>query len=508
MSLAVLHSRALSGMDAPEVTVEVHLANGLPSFTIVGLPEAEVKESKDRVRAALHTAQFEFPARRITVNLAPADLPKESGRYDLPIALGILAASGQIPSAQLADYEFAGELALTGALRPIRGALAMTSGIMRNSVAQHADTQSHRTRAFILPKDSALEAALVRGAQIYPASSLLEVCAHLAGRMPLNKLEAVNQVVQIDYPDFNEVKAQRAPKRALEVAAAGGHSIIMSGPPGTGKSMLAARFAGILPTMTEAEALESAAIQSLNASYKIEHWKRRPFRAPHHTASGVALVGGGGVPRPGEVSLAHHGVLFLDELPEFDRKVLEVLREPLESGSITISRAARQADFPARFQLIAAMNPCPCGYLGHHNNKCRCTPDQVSRYKAKISGPLLDRIDLHIEVPALKEDELTNAGVSEDSQVIRTRVEKARAKQLARQGKPNHLLGTKEIETFCVPDDNGMQLLKSAIARLNLSARAYHRILKVARTICDLSDETHIQPTHIAEAIQYRRYSQ
>jgi magnesium chelatase family protein len=506
MSLAVLHSRALSGMDAPEVTVEVHLANGLPSFTIVGLPEAEVKESKDRVRAALQTAQFEFPARRITVNLAPADLPKESGRYDLPIALGILAASGQIPGASLSDYEFAGELALTGALRPIRGALAMTSSIMRKTNGSGVNHNASNARAFILPKDSALEAALVREATIYPAQSLLEVCAHLAGRTLLTKLEIIDQTISIDYPDFNEVKAQRAPKRALEVAAAGGHSILMSGPPGTGKSMLAARFAGILPGMTETEALESAAIQSLNAGYKIEHWKRRPFRAPHHTASGVALVGGGGVPRPGEVSLAHHGVLFLDELPEFDRKVLEVLREPLESGSITISRAARQADFPARFQLIAAMNPCPCGYLGHHNNKCRCTPDQVSRYKAKISGPLLDRIDLHIEVPALKEDELTNASASEDSQSIRARVEKARIKQLSRQGKPNHLLGTKEIETFCALDEAGMHLLKSAIARLNLSARAYHRILKVARTICDLSDETHIQSAHIAEAIQYRRY--
>ena len=493
MGLAVLYSRALSGMDAPLVTVEVHLANGLPSFQIVGLPEAEVKESKDRVRAALQTSRFEFPARRITVNLAPADLPKESGRFDLPIALGILAASGQIPTIRLAEYEFAGELALTGELRPVRGALAMTYKASRDG------------RAFILPQSGAQEAALVKAATIYPANSLLEVCAHLSGQGTLMPFSEASEMVHAHYPDLGEVKGQALPKRALEIAAAGQHSLLMAGPPGTGKSMLAARFAGILPEMTEDEALESAAIQSLGGSFKAENWKRRPFRSPHHTASGVALVGGGGHPRPGEISLAHHGVLFLDELPEFSRSVLEVLREPLESGHITISRAARQADFPAKFQLVAAMNPCPCGYLGHHNNKCRCTPDQVARYRSRISGPLLDRIDLHIEVPALRDDELVSVATGEASAVVRSRVQQARDIQMQRQGKSNAQLGSQEVDAFCAPDEAGAALLKQAISRLNLSARAYHRILKVARTIADLAGGGGIKPSHIAEAIQYRR---
>ena len=365
---------------------------------------------------------------------------------------------------------------------------------------------SRSGRAFILPQNSAKEAALVKDAIIFPATSLLEVCAHLSGHTELARYEASNEVSIITYPDFNEVKGQTLPKRALEIAAVGGHSVLMSGPPGTGKSMLASRFVGILPAMTEPEALESAAIQSLNGGFRTELWRRRPFRSPHHTASGVALVGGGGIPRPGEISLAHNGVLFLDELPEFDRKVLEVLREPLESGHITISRAARQADFPASFQLLAAMNPCPCGYLGHFNNKCRCTPDQVSRYRSKISGPLLDRIDLHIEVPALKEDELTASHAGEASADIRERVERARKIQIERQGKANFLLGSKEVDKFCVPDDAGLTLLKQAISRLNLSARAYHRILKVARSIADLAGESMIRPVHIAEAVQYRRF--
>ncbi|NMM26678.1 MAG: YifB family Mg chelatase-like AAA ATPase [Glaciimonas sp.] len=499
MSLAVLKSRALTGMHAPEVTVEVHLANGLPSFTIVGLPETEVKESKDRVRAALQNARFEFPAKRITVNLAPADLPKESGRFDLPIALGILAASGQIPGDTLDQYEFAGELSLSGALRPIRGALAMTFAMHR---------AGGRQRAFILPRASADEAALVRDVTILPADSLLQVCAHFGATDADARLKShVVSTLEIrpEYPDFTDVKGQVQAKRALEVAAAGGHSVLMVGSPGTGKSMLAARFPGILPSMTEDEALESAAVQSLTNGFSIERWKVRPYRSPHHTASGVALVGGGSVPRPGEISLAHCGVLFLDELPEFGRSVLEVLREPLESGHITISRAARQADFPARFQLIAAMNPCPCGYLGHASGKCRCTPDVVARYQDKISGPLLDRIDMQIQVGSLPHEDLLRQADGEPSSAVHARVERAFALQLSRQGKGNHALSTGEIDVHCKPDAAAEQLLRAAMIRLNWSARAYHRVLKVARTIADLAGQTNIGSAHIAEAIQYRR---
>lgn len=512
MALAVLKSRALSGMTAAEVTVEVHLANGLPSFTIVGLPETEVKESKDRVRAALQNARFDFPAQRITVNLAPADLPKESGRFDLPIALGILAASGQIPADALDQYEFAGELSLSGELRPIRGALAMTFAICQGS-SNHPgsvtpDQAAAPTRAFMLPAANADEAALMKDAKIYPATSLLQVCAHFASLNPEDKIarhHTRSALKPTHYADFSEVKGQVQAKRALEIAAAGGHSVIMVGPPGTGKSMLASRFASILPSMSDQEALESAAVLSLTGAFRIEHWKHRPYRSPHHTASAVALVGGGGTPRPGEISLAHRGVLFLDELPEFDRKVLEVLREPLESGQITISRAAKQADFPARFQLIAAMNPCPCGYYGHPNGKCRCTPDSITRYQSKISGPLLDRIDLQIQVGALPHEDLLKQAQGESSASIQQRVEAAYSRQLQRQQKANQALSTKEIDQYCQPDPAAEQLLRNAMLKLNWSARAYHRVLKVARTIADLADATDITQPHVAEAIQYRR---
>jgi magnesium chelatase family protein len=491
VSLAVLRSRALAGLSAPEVAVEVHLANGLPSFTLVGLPETEVKEARDRVRAAIQNSGFEFPAKRITVNLAPADLPKESGRFDLPIALGILIAAGQIEAKALDAHEFAGELSLSGELRPVRGTLAMCL------------SASSAGRAFVLPAASADEAALVDSATILPARGLLDVCAHLTGTVPLAPHVGAVSPAPTFVHDLSEVKGQLPAKRALEVAAAGNHSLLMSGPPGSGKSMLAQRLPGMLPPMTTQEALECAAVHSLAGGFDVARWGRRPFQAPHHTSSSAALVGGGGVPRPGEISLAHHGVLFLDELPEFERRVLEALREPLETGHIRVSRAARRAEFPARFQLVAAMNPCPCGFLGE--TRCRCTPDQIVRYRGKLSGPLLDRIDLLIEVPAVTESELSTRGEGERSAVVQSRVALARERQIARQGKPNALLTPDEVDRHCLPDCAGAALLKQAMTRLDLSARAYHRILKVARTIADLTGEYIIRGPHVAEAIQYRR---
>jgi len=500
MSLAVLRSRALSGMEALPVSVEVHLANGLPSFTIVGLPDAEVREAKDRVRAALQNVGFEIPARRITINLAPADLPKESGRFDLPIALGILAASGQIPSKELDKYEFAGELSLSGQLRPVRGALAMTFAIQRSGAGAR--------RGFILPKANADEAALVLDARVYPADTLLQVCAHFCAVAEDGRLERYSNPAPAQapaYPDFSEVKGQKHVKRALEIAAAGQHSILLAGPPGAGKSMLASRFPGLLPPMTDEDALEAAAVHSLTGRFSARHWRVRPFRSPHHTSSGVALVGGGNLPRPGEISLAHCGVLFLDELPEFDRKVLEVLREPLESGRITISRAANQADFPARFQLIAAMNPCPCGWYGHPSGKCHCTSEAAQRYQDRISGPLLDRIDMQIEVAAMAPEAMSAQAEGESTDVIAARVAVAHAVQLERQGKVNSRLGTREIDRHCKLDAASEHTLRGAMALMNWSARAYHRVLKVARTIADVEQLPDITAENMAEAIGYRR---
>jgi len=497
MSIAITHSRAQVGIQAPLVTIEVHITRGLPSLSIVGLPEAAVKESKDRVRSANINNHYEFPLGRITINLAPADLPKEGARFDLAIALGILAASGQIAKESLQQYEFAGELALTGELRAIKGTLPFAHAV------------SLQKCKLILPVPNADEASLVSQLDIYPARHLMDVCAHIAGNepIPLHTGKPLVDKITSEY-DISDVRAQNYAKRALEVTAAGGHNLIMIGPPGTGKTMLAERLPGILPPMTDVQALESAAVVSISGQgFDPKKWKQRPIRHPHHTSSGVALVGGGSHPRPGEISLAHHGVLFLDELPEFDRRVLEVLREPLESGRIVISRAANQAEFPAQFQLIAAMNPCPCGYLGDSGGRCHCTEDQIHRYRQKISGPLLDRIDIHIEVANVPKNILhqMNSADAEDSRTVRRRVTKGYELQLNRSGKANHKLSNKEINKFCKIDDTGSSLLDTAIHCLGLSARAIHRILKVARTIADLADVESIELAHLSEAISYRR---
>jgi magnesium chelatase family protein len=497
MSLAIVHSRAQVGVEAPPVTVEAHLANGLPSLALVGLPETAVKESKDRVRSAILNSGFDFPPRRITLNLAPADLPKDGGRFDLAIALGILAASGQLPVESLASCECLGELALSGALRPVQGVLPA-------ALAARA-----AGRSLIVARANAEEASLASGLLVFAADHLLELAAHFSGHTPLAPFQAQGLLRRVlPYPDLADVQGQVAAKRALLVAAAGSHNLLLSGPPGTGKTLLASRLPGLLPALDEREALEVAAIHSVASHTPLEAWPQRPFRHPHHSASAPALVGGGSRPRPGEITLAHQGILFLDELPEFDRKVLEVLREPLESGEIVIARANDKVRFPARFQLVAAMNPCPCGYLGDPGARCRCTPEQIQRYRGKLSGPLLDRIDLHVAV--LREpmalDTAPRHGMS--SSEAAALVATARQRQLLRQGMANAFLDLQGLREHCLPGAEDRLWLETACERLGLSLRAAHRVLKVARTLADLEGTGPIVRAHLAEALQYRASSQ
>ncbi len=497
MPITCVYTRAREGLDSPLVTIEVHLSPGIPAFSIVGLAEVSVKESKDRVRSALINCGYEFPNQKIIINLAPADLKKDGGRFDLPIAIGILAASGQIPDNELKDYEFSGELALTGELRGIIGEIPLALA------CRDAD------RTLMLPTINSGQASWVDNARVIGISHLNQLFAHFAKQQSLPFITP--KAVRIDPQhtttenDIADVIGQPLAKRALEIAASGSHNLLFVGPPGTGKTMLASRLPGILPPMTNQESLETAAIQSICGQTVDEtNWHIRPFRAPHHTASSVALVGGGSFPNPGEISLAHNGVLFLDELPEYDRKVLDVLREPLESGEISISRAQHKTTYPAKFQLVAAMNPSPTGF---YNDK-RSTPEQILRYLNKLSGPFLDRIDIQVEVSRLPRGIWQQGGESQQhgdgSQVIRQRVSKCRQHQLARQGKANAHLSSAELRIICPLSEENNELLELAVEKLGLSTRAHHKILKIARTIADMDGCEHIDKAHIVEALSYR----
>jgi len=495
MSFAIVNSRARIGVASPEVIIEVHISNGLPAFQIVGLPETSVREARDRVRSAIINSQFQFPQTRITVNLAPADLPKEGGRFDLPIAIGILAASKQLPAERIKNYEFYGELSLNGELRNILGAIP--------SVIACRDLN----HSAVLPKQNAHYAAFVEGAQCYGADSLLQVFHHLNGQyqLPLAitpELQAVEKPNADSVADLSDIIGQQQAKRALEIAAAGGHNLLLLGPPGTGKSMLAERLITLLPPMEEREAIETLAIRSINeSSFDPNTWRQRPFRHPHHTASGVALVGGGSIPKPGEISLAHNGVLFLDELTEFDRKVIDVLREPMETGYVSISRAAQQADFPARFQLVAAFNPSPTGSI----DDGRTNPEQIQRYLSKLSGPFLDRIEMQVDVPLLPKGSLTNIPPdTESSSVVKQRVIQSQKIMRQRAGRLNAQLSGKEITQVCDLSRADNLFLEQVLEKLRLSIRSYHKILKVARTIADLAQSPRVERTHIAEALSYR----